>query len=86
MLNKIKILPLLLCSGFVLQACNSSNDEQNSANAPKQMTYVGPTVYDAANERCQPMKREPTESQNYLRQLKRLCLRREARASYVMSP
>lgn len=45
MLNKIKILPLLLCSGFVLQACNSSNDEQNSANAPKQMTYVGPAVY-----------------------------------------
>lgn len=45
MLNKNKLIPLLLCSGFVLQGCNSSGDEQKTANAPKQMTYIGEAAY-----------------------------------------
>ncbi|RVU84277.1 hypothetical protein EOL70_12380 [Leucothrix sargassi] len=42
----MKLLPLVACSALILQGCNRDSDEQLSANAPKQMTYVGPAVYE----------------------------------------
>ena len=45
MLNKFKIVPLLLCSGFVLHGCNGSSDEPSTANWPKQTAYAGTNVY-----------------------------------------
>lgn len=62
MLNIIKTLPLLLCSALVLQGCNSSDDANKTANAPKQMTYVGSTVYDALTAFPEDETEEPSDS------------------------
>ena len=45
MINKIKILPFLLCSGFVLQGCNGDSDEPSLADQPKQTAYISSSVY-----------------------------------------
>lgn len=45
MSNKLKILSLVLCSLFGLQACNSGSSD-STANAPKQLVNVNATVYE----------------------------------------
>ena len=45
MLNTKKILPLLICSGFILQGCNGDSDEPSTADWPKQTAYAGANVY-----------------------------------------
>lgn len=45
MLKKIKLLSLLVCSSFVLVACNSDDDLLLTADAPKQLVNANSTVY-----------------------------------------